>query len=152
MELRVVAYADHDTHPPFLIRRLGPFTDPGDLADAVLALGGQGSATNEEALEDAVQRAAELVADVGPHDVLVLADAPPHPPADCPYGIGFIDEVRALAVAGARLMVADDWLDDDQTWQLLQSEAGVVIGPLAELASMVSQAPGERAGRGWPGG
>ena len=61
----------------------------------------------EEALEDAMRRAREIAEGRGPLTVVVITDAPPHSPADCPEGIDFEEEVRALLATGSRCFVVD---------------------------------------------
>jgi hypothetical protein len=131
---RAVLYSDHGHGEPFLVRKEGPCPDLPALLDRVRAAGPGAGGDSDEALEDAMQRCRELVDDLGPQHLLVLTDARPHPPADCPYAISFQDEVRAILDTGSRIQVASDWLSaGDDTWSAFQATTGFRLAPLADL-------------------
>jgi hypothetical protein len=132
---RAVLYSDHGKPEPFLVRKLGPFSDVDALVDAVNAQPRGYGGDLEEALEDAMQRCREIVDDVGPHAVLVITDAPPHSQSDCPYGIDFAAEVAALLAAGCTLYVATDWRE--AAWQPFMGNPGFRAAPLGDLVGMI---------------
>ena len=106
--VRAVLFADHGENEPFLVRKLGPADSVAEIlrsADRV-PRGGHGDVS---ALEDALARCREIVADIGPQDVVILTDAPSHNAEKCAYGIDYRQELRGLLEAGCRVMVADDW-------------------------------------------
>ncbi|MFI7547456.1 hypothetical protein [Actinoplanes sp. NPDC049599] len=133
-EFRAVLYGDHGAHERLLVRKLGPFAELADLADAVAAQPSCDGGDIPEALEDAMSRCRELVADIGPHPLVVITDAPPHSVDECPYGIDFTAEVEALLAAGCRIHVATDWHDDDGWWAAFADVAGIHQQPLSDIA------------------
>lgn len=131
---RAVVYSDHGHGEPYLVRKLGPFPDLTRLVAAVTALPSGHGSDDDEALEDAMQRCHELVADLGPQTLIVLTDAAPHQSGDCPYGIEFNAEVTALLDAGCHIAVADDWSrPDSRTWRPFEGRAGFSRGPLRTM-------------------
>jgi hypothetical protein len=137
-ECRAVVYSDHGVGEPFLLRKLGPVPHLGALADGLEAQPSGHGGDEEEALEDAMQRCRELVADVGPHTFLVLTDAPPHAQRACPYGIAFDEEVGALLDAGCTVSVADDWQwRGTSAWAPFEGRSGFVRAPLRELLTVL---------------
>lgn len=141
-EFRAVLYSDHGDDEPFLVRKVGPFSDLPSLIDAVTAMPPGNGHDVDEALEDAVQRCRELTDDIGPQLLLVLTDAPPHTAGNCPYGIDFEAEVRLLLKSGCRLQVANDWLQpNDETWTTFQDMARFHLAPLSEIIALQASAP-----------
>jgi hypothetical protein len=133
-EFRAVLYSEHGDDEPFVVRKLGPVGDLLGLFRAIEALPSGNGRDREEALEDAMQRCRELADDIGPHDLLVLTDAPPHPVGDCPYRIDFKSETRALLKSGCRIHVVNDWLTaGDDTWADFQALPGFHLAPLREI-------------------
>jgi hypothetical protein len=132
-ESRAVLYSDHGPSDPLVVRDLGPCADIEALA-AQIALEPHGPGYDvPEALEDAMRRCRELADALGPLTVLVLTDAPPHPPSKCPHEIDFVAEVGALLAQGSRCLVADDWLEDgDATWEPFSATAGFSRASLSE--------------------
>lgn len=138
-QFRAIAYADHGNGEPFLIRAIGPSADLIDVLDAVDALPPASGGDVDEALEDALQRCRELVADVGPQTILILTDAPAHPADACPYRIDAGDEARALLDDGCRILVADDWLRPaDQTWDSVVGRPGFERAPLDTITARLN--------------
>ncbi len=137
-EFRAVLYSDHGRDEPFLVRKVGPFSDLPSLLDSAAALPNGRGGDADEALEDAMQRCRELTDDIGPQHLLVLTDAPPHPASDCPYGISFEAETRALLESGSSLHVASDWLSShDDTWTAFQDLPRFRLAPLREILSQI---------------
>lgn len=131
---RAVLFSDHGDDEPFLVRKLGPFTDPSALVDNMQAQPRGGGGDFEEALEDGIQRCRELVEDIGPQTILVLTDAPPHPAPACPYNVDFTAEVRTLLDLGCQLQVASDWIGPtDPTWAEFEGTDGFWLAPLDTL-------------------
>jgi hypothetical protein len=133
-EYRAVLYNDHGSEVPFLVRKVGPVRDLPGLLHTITALPAGNGHDIDEALEDAMQRCRELADDIGPHDLLVLTDAPPHPTGNCPYRIDFEAETRAILESGCHIHVANDWLKaSDHTWTRFQRMPGFHLGPLREI-------------------
>ena len=131
-EFRAVLYCDHVRDVPFLVRKIGPFENLRDLRDALVPLPRGNGGDMDEALEDALARCREIVDDIGPQDLLVLTDAAPHPPDQCPYGIDFEAELRAMLDAGCNIRVASDW-GGAKTWDAFNGTAGFQFAPLSTL-------------------
>ena len=137
-EYRAVLYSDHGKEEPFLVRKVGPVSHLPGLLHAITALPSGNGHDIEEALEDAMQRCRELAEDIGPYDLLVLTDAPPHPIEDCPYGIDFEAETRAILESGCHIHVANDWLKaSDHTWTIFQRMPEFHLAPLREIRAKV---------------
>jgi hypothetical protein len=135
-QFRAIAYADHGDHVPFLVRAIGPSTKLIDVLDALDALPPADGGDWDEALEDALRRCRELIADVGPQTILVLTDAPAHPLNKCPYRIDAGNEARALLDDGCRLLVADDWmLSPDELWDTVLGRPGFDLAPLDTITN-----------------
>jgi hypothetical protein len=150
-QFRAVCYADHGEEEPFLIRTVGPNVQLGDLVDAVLTLPQADGGDTDEALEDAMQRCRELVADVGAQTILVLTDAPAHSIDRCPYRIDVRDETRGLLDDGCRIHIAQDWLTPaDPTWDAFVGTPGFERAPLATIISSCQPAIARSAGPASP--
>ncbi len=129
-EVSAVLFSDHRPGDPFVTRDVGPYPDAGALLAAIAAEPSGGGSGATAALEDAMRRCRELAAERGPLVVLVVTDARPHPAPQCPEGIDFAAEVRALLAGGSRVLVADDWpAEGADPWVGLD----VRRGPLATL-------------------
>jgi hypothetical protein len=138
-EFRAVLYSDHGPKEPYLVIKIGPFSTIRALLDHVRALPTGNGGDVDEALEDAMLRCHELTDDIGPQCIMVLTDAPPHPPGNCPYGISFDHEVQVLLQSGSQLYVADDWLSpDDQTWARFSDLPGFLKAPLSAIVTALS--------------
>lgn len=107
--VRAVIFSDHGDDEPFLVRKLGPAQSVAEILEAADSLPPGNGGDVPEALEDALARCREIVADVGPQDVVILTDAPPHDASACPYGIDYREEIQRLVEAGCRVFIADDW-------------------------------------------
>ncbi|GAA0986198.1 hypothetical protein GCM10009555_063110 [Acrocarpospora macrocephala] len=127
---RAVVYSDHGADEPFLVRTLGPYPALGALLEVVAELPDGDGGDWAEALEDALQRCRELVAEAGPQTVLILTDASPHSSDECPYRIDAATEAAALAAAGCQLLAAGDWLPAD-AWPWAPED--LLIAPLSVL-------------------
>jgi hypothetical protein len=134
-QFRAVLYSDHGNDEPLLVRKVGPFNSLPGLLDALKPLPAGSGGDTDEALEDAMQRCRELADDIGPIDLLVLTDAPPHSADKCPYGIDFESEVRAMLKAGCRIQVASDWWSGGQTWSTFRDTPGFRFARLRTLLS-----------------
>jgi hypothetical protein len=138
---RAVLFSDHGAREslggddaPFLVRKVGPFPSVERLIENVCEQPRGGGGDIPEALEDAMQRCREIIDDVGAQTILILTDAPPHSPRECPYRVDFDAEVRALLQSGCQVHVAHDWLDPaDATWTRFSGMDGVRVAPLAEI-------------------
>ena len=113
-----ILYSDHGDWEPFVTRDIGPLADLHELLHEMDAAPSGHGGDREEALEDAMRRAREIAETRGPVTVVVLTDAPPHLPADCPEGIDFEEEVQALLATGSRCFVVDvdERGTNDSTW------------------------------------
>jgi hypothetical protein len=140
-QFRAVLYCDHVPNVPFLVRKVGPFENLPGLLDELMPLPRGNGGDMDEALEDAMARCREIVDDIGPQDLLVLTDAPPHPVGKCPYGIDFEAEVRAVLDAGCNVRVASDW-GGAKTWDVFNGVPGFEFAPLSTLLS--AAIPGSR--------
>jgi hypothetical protein len=134
-QFRAVLYCDHFQDEPFLVRKVGPFADLPSLLNGLVPLPVGSGGDIDEALEDAMARCRELVDDIGPQDLLVLTDAPPHPVASCPYGIDFEAEVRSVLDAGCTVRVASDWWGGANSWDVFNGVPGFEFAPLSTLLS-----------------
>lgn len=138
---RAVLFSDHGVREPlngddapFLVRKVGPFPSLERLIENVSEQPRGGGGDIPEALEDALQRCHEIIDDLGAQTILILTDAPPHSPRDCPYRVDFGAEVRALLLSGCQVHVARDWLDPaDATWTRFSGMDGVRVAPLAKI-------------------
>lgn len=145
-EVRAVLYADHGDREPFLVRKLGPAPSVAEIVRLLKAVRPGHGGDLPEALEDALSRCREIVADVGPQDVLILTDAPPHEAADCAYGIDYREEIRGLLEAGCRVLVATDW-DPSASLNTLAADLpselrdGLVREPLGEIMDRLAAEP-----------
>jgi hypothetical protein len=138
-QFRAILYSDHGSNDPFLVRKLGPSNSVPDLAGTVVGLLGKGGGDIDEALEDAMQRCRELIDDLGPHDILILTDAPPHPVPKCPYRIDFNAEMRLILASGSTVHVASDWLRrNDRTWATFATADAVHVAPLTQLLTRLT--------------
>jgi hypothetical protein len=135
-EFRAVLYSDHGDREPLLVRKVGPYDNLAALIDATTPLPAGHGHDADEALEDALQRCRELVDDIGPQDLLILTDAPPHPAKECPYGIDFQAEIQSLHRAGCRIFVASDWWNNGEpTWDTFKGKTGFSFAPLNDLVA-----------------
>jgi hypothetical protein len=136
-----VLYSDHGQREPFVTRDIGPFADLHELLHEIDATP-SGHGYDLEEAEDAMRRAREIAEARGPLTVVVITDAPPHPPADCPKGIDFEEEVRALLATGSRCFVVDVDEGDsiDATWSSFdQVEHTTLAGLPATCAASCSR-------------
>jgi hypothetical protein len=100
--------------------------------------GGHGG-DDDEALEDAMQRCVELAGDLGPQRFLVITDAAPHLPQECPYRLDYAREVRALLDGGSTVWIADDWCGPDARARLdIGTAEGFRMGALKILADALT--------------
>jgi hypothetical protein len=142
-EIRAVLFADHGHREPFLVRKWGPAGSVTDLISFTEDVP-RGGHNDGAALEDALSRCREIVADVGPQNIVILTDAPPHTVAACAYGIDYRAEVRALLEYGSRVFVADDWgagvRREDLIGHLAPELADRLIrGPLTSIISRLAE-------------
>lgn len=117
-DFRAVLYSDHGMHDPFVTHELGPCRSMAELIVAISTSPMGGGGEPGEALEDAISVCGHLVDQFGPQQFLVVTDAPPHPPEECPFGIDFDEEMDRLLASGSRCFVASDWQreGDEVTW------------------------------------
>jgi hypothetical protein len=139
---RSILFSDHGGGEPFLVRKRGPFPTLADLIDDVRRQPRGSGGDFPEALEDAMQRCRELVADIGPQTIVLLSDAPPHSAAECPYDVDFDAEVQGLLDLGCELQIANDWGPTDPAWSDFGASEGVSIAPLAQLIATWDPAAG----------
>lgn len=150
--VRAVLFADHGDDEPFLVRKLGPSQSVEEILQLMTTVPPGHGGDVPEALEDALSRCREIVADIGPQDVLVLTDAPPHTLDECAYGIDYRQEIQALLEGQCRLLVADDWNGGMRREDLAhnvppQHLDRFIREPLAAILTRVSEGPAETPSR-----
>jgi hypothetical protein len=85
-----------------------------------------------------MKRCRELAEEMGPLTVVVLTDAPPYSPDECPLGVDFEAEVLRLLHTGSRCLLCEDWLSGDASWSIFYGRRGFEGGPLAQLVETMA--------------
>jgi hypothetical protein len=130
---RVVLFTDHQYDEPFLALPLGPFTRSDELISAVDSVPRGHDDGDGAALEDALRCCREIVADVGPHTVLVIADNVPRAPENCPAGLEAAEEIAHLIELDCEVWLASDWLNGRAREWVQALDVPVRLAPLSDL-------------------
>ncbi len=122
-----ILFGDHDqdTTEPYLLKEIGPCQSLESVVNIMKGESLTDGGDEPEALEDAMAATRQLTERLEtPAIILVLTDAPPHPPELCPKKIDFEREVRELLGGGSHIIVLKSTLGTDakSSWSAFEHE------------------------------